>query len=223
MAELGPVTCAGCGLLCDDVVLDASGDVVRLGRAAGSAPSGSPNGSHRRRARRRPRSAVSRSTSTTAVSRAGELLRGARRPLIHGFERRHRGGRTGRGGAGRPARSAHHDRAWRPLAGRAGGAAARRLDRDARRDPRPLARRRDLARGPGDDTPAAARAARLRAARRRIASLVVVDDRDTATARRADAHLRWARDHDLDALTSLHVLHRGLALRPASSRWSCAG
>jgi formylmethanofuran dehydrogenase subunit B len=46
-------------------------------------------------------------------------------------------------------------------------------------------------------------------------TLVVVDDHDTATARRADMQLRWARDRDLDALTGLHVLQRRLAL-PAS-------
>ncbi len=43
--------------------------------------------------------------------------------------------------------------------------------------------------------------------------MAVVDDRDTATARRADAQLRWAPGHDLDALSSLHVLQRGRALR----------
>ena len=30
MAELGPITCAGCGLLCDDVVIDPSGDSVAV-------------------------------------------------------------------------------------------------------------------------------------------------------------------------------------------------
>jgi formylmethanofuran dehydrogenase subunit B len=45
-------------------------------------------------------------------------------------------------------------------------------------------------------------------------TLIVVDDRDTATARRADAQLRWARDRDLGALTALHVLQRGAALPP---------
>lgn len=44
-------------------------------------------------------------------------------------------------------------------------------------------------------------------------TLVVVDDRDTATAERADVHLRWERDHDLYALISLHVLQRRLTLR----------
>jgi len=43
--------------------------------------------------------------------------------------------------------------------------------------------------------------------------LLVVDDHDTATAQRADLRLRWARERDLEALTSLHALQRGLALR----------
>jgi formylmethanofuran dehydrogenase subunit B len=42
--------------------------------------------------------------------------------------------------------------------------------------------------------------------------LIVVDDRDTATAQRADARLSWERERDLEALTGLHVLHRRLAL-----------
>jgi formylmethanofuran dehydrogenase subunit B len=41
-------------------------------------------------------------------------------------------------------------------------------------------------------------------------TLVVVDDRDTATAGRADARLTWARERDLEALVSLHVLQRRL-------------
>ena len=43
-------------------------------------------------------------------------------------------------------------------------------------------------------------------------TLAVVDDRDTATAKRADLRLRWPRERDLEALTSLHVLQRGLAM-----------
>jgi formylmethanofuran dehydrogenase subunit B len=44
---------------------------------------------------------------------------------------------------------------------------------------------------------------------------VVVDDRDTATARRADTRLRWGPERDLEALTILHVLQRGLAPGPS--------
>jgi formylmethanofuran dehydrogenase subunit B len=44
-------------------------------------------------------------------------------------------------------------------------------------------------------------------------TLVVVDDRDTATARRADLDLRWPRRRDLEALTALHVLQRERPVR----------
>jgi formylmethanofuran dehydrogenase subunit B len=40
---------------------------------------------------------------------------------------------------------------------------------------------------------------------------VVVDDRDTATARRADLRLRFGAARDLEALTTLHLLQRELA------------
>ena len=45
-------------------------------------------------------------------------------------------------------------------------------------------------------------------------TLVVVDDRDTATALRAELRLRFSRERDLEALRSLHVLQRKLALGP---------
>ncbi|MBV8220729.1 MAG: hypothetical protein JO325_19875 [Solirubrobacterales bacterium] len=44
-------------------------------------------------------------------------------------------------------------------------------------------------------------------------TLAVIDDRDTATTARADLRLAWPRDRDLEALTGLHVLQRGRALR----------
>jgi formylmethanofuran dehydrogenase subunit B len=43
--------------------------------------------------------------------------------------------------------------------------------------------------------------------------LVVVDDRDTATAARADLHLRWPSERDLEALITLHALQQGLSIR----------
>jgi formylmethanofuran dehydrogenase subunit B len=44
-------------------------------------------------------------------------------------------------------------------------------------------------------------------------ALVVIDDRDTATAELADARLRLPRERDLEALSSLHALQRGRPLR----------
>ena len=45
-------------------------------------------------------------------------------------------------------------------------------------------------------------------------TLVVVDDRDTATAARADVRLRWPAAGDLEALVTLHALQRGVAGDP---------
>jgi formylmethanofuran dehydrogenase subunit B len=44
-------------------------------------------------------------------------------------------------------------------------------------------------------------------------TLVVVDDRVTATARRADLQLRWPRRLDLETLTGLHVVQRQRPVR----------
>jgi formylmethanofuran dehydrogenase subunit B len=44
-------------------------------------------------------------------------------------------------------------------------------------------------------------------------ALAVVDDRDTPTAARATLRLQWRREHDLDALVSLHALAQD---RPAA-------
>jgi formylmethanofuran dehydrogenase subunit B len=40
--------------------------------------------------------------------------------------------------------------------------------------------------------------------------LVVVDDRETGTARRADLHVSWALERDLDALVTLQLMQRRL-------------
>ena len=85
MADFGPVTCAGCGLLCDDVTVEAPGGEVvlkpecRLGAEwfservsrAPSPPAATIDGEP--------------SDVESALARAAELLHGARRPLLHGF------------------------------------------------------------------------------------------------------------------------------------------
>jgi formylmethanofuran dehydrogenase subunit B len=211
MTDVGPVTCAGCGLLCDDVTVEASSDSVRL---RPECPLGAEWFSEQvLRPANGPAATINGEPAEleSALVRAGEVLRGARRPLLHGFE----------------AATVEDARAAVTLADRLGalvstgdvaGASAVALrgastatlgeirDRSRlvviwREDPETthprLLERLGFAGGEPERT------------------LVVVDDRETATARRADVRLRWARDRDLDALTSLRMLQRGLALQPA--------
>ena len=86
MSDRATVTCAGCGLLCDDVTIECDGDAVRLhppcdlgaewfsGRSRGraSAPPATIDGQP--------------DHIDEAVKRAAELLRAARRPLVYGFD-----------------------------------------------------------------------------------------------------------------------------------------
>jgi formylmethanofuran dehydrogenase subunit B len=226
VADLGPITCAGCGVLCDDVTVERSGDAVRLQPPCGL-------GAEWFSARARRPASVPAATIggepadvEHALSRAAELLRAARRPLLHGFD----------------AATVEDARAAVALADRLGavvatdgitgtwpGAAALPLrgastatlgeirDRSQlvvvwREDPETTHPRLldRLGFGAGSASRlGAGSASRLRAER----TLVVIDDRDTATARRADVPLHWARERDLHALTSLHALQRKLALR----------
>lgn len=214
MAELGPVTCAGCGLLCDDVIVQVSGEDValrpecRLGaewfaeRLSGSAggPPATIDGAP--------------ADVESALVRAAELLRGARRPLLHGFagvtveDARAAVALADRLGA----LVATDDGDWSggpaiPLRGASTATLGEIRDRSRlvviwREDPesthpRLLERLGFLGAGSPDR------------------ALVVVDDRDTATGRRADTQLRWARERDLEALIGLHMVQRGLAPRVA--------
>ena len=87
MAELGPVTCAGCGLLCDDVTVERVGDGVRLQPAVClGAEWFAERVCARRTARRRRPIDGEPADVESALARAAELLRGARRPLLHGFD-----------------------------------------------------------------------------------------------------------------------------------------
>jgi formylmethanofuran dehydrogenase subunit B len=231
MAELGPrralvrglpraaVTCAGCGLLCDDVLIDVSSDAftmeprcelgaawfseraVRAANAVDATIRGEPV------------------DVQAALSRAAELLRTARRPLIYGFD----------GATVEDARAAVAlaDRLgalvttgsvagiWPgapavPLRGASTATLGEIRDRSEliviwREDPETSHPRLLDRLGCGDD----GRPATFHGDR----TLVVVDDRDTATARRADTRLAWAADRDLETLTTLHVLHRDKSAR----------
>jgi formylmethanofuran dehydrogenase subunit B len=219
VADVRPVTCAGCGLLCDDVIVERSGDTVRLapecqlgadwfaarlGRPA--SPSATVDGQD--------------ADVETALTRAVELLRRARRPLLHGFD----------GATVEDARAAVAlaDRlgalvatdgvvdpwpgaAAVPLRGTSTATLGEIRDRSRlviiwREDPESTHPRLLHRLGFGGGSPS-----RLGAGR----TLVVVDDSDTASARRADLRLRWPPERDLAALITLHALQRGLAIRPS--------
>ncbi len=218
MADFGPVTCAGCGILCDDVTIERSGDGVRLEppcylgaqwfsdrvRRTPSAPAATIGGEP--------------ADVEMALRRAAELLREARRPLLHGFESATvedaRAAVTLADRLGALVAAAGVAGAW-PGAGALAlrGVSTATLGEIRDRSQLVVVWREDPMRshprllerlGFSGGSPS-----RLGAER----TLVVVDDRDTATAQRADLRLRWARERDLEALTSLHALQRNLALR----------
>jgi formylmethanofuran dehydrogenase subunit B len=212
VAELGPVTCAGCGLLCDDVMIEADGDAVRL---TPDCRLGAEWLSDRLHSDEGPPATINGEAVDvdTALSRAAELLRAARRPLVHGFD----------GATVEDARAAvaladrlgalvgaeAGTREWPgapaiPLRGASTATLGEVRDRSRvvviwREDPETTHPRLLDRLGLGD-------ADRI---------LVVVDDRDTATAQRADLRLGWPRERDLEMLTSLHVLQRGLPVPPS--------
>jgi formylmethanofuran dehydrogenase subunit B len=198
VAEFGPVTCAGCGLLCDDVTVEAVDDGVtlrpdcrlgadwfaeRMSQAPG-APAATIEGEP--------------ADLQSALTRAAELLRGARRPLVRGFEHA----------------TIEDARAAVALADRLGaviatgsaaatwrGASTATLgeirDRSEvvviwREDPETthprLLERLGFGRG--------SRSGRV---------LMVIDDRDTRTLERADLGLVWTREQDLRALVTLRL------------------
>ena len=220
VAELGPVTCAGCALLCDDVLIERSGDGLRLlprcdlgaewfaERVAGAqdAPAATIRGE--------PADVV------TALTRAAELLRAARRPLLYGFDEstvddaRAAVALADRLGALVATGALTAD--WPgapavPLRGASTATLGEIRDRSRvvviwREDPEVTHPRLFQRLGFGDGSNSRPGADR---------TLVVVDDRDTATARRAEVHLRWPRERDLEALTTLHVMQRKLQARPS--------
>jgi formylmethanofuran dehydrogenase subunit B len=212
VADLGPITCAGCGLLCDDVTIEVAGGGVRLVPACSL---GAAWFSERMRERDGAAATIDGEPADleAALTRAGELLRAARRPLVHGF-------------AGATVEDA---RAAVALADRLGalvstadaqgswpgapavplrGASTATLGEIRDRSEVVVIWRED----PEITHPRLLERLRLDGSSER--TLIVVDDAETATARRADVRLRWPQERDLEALTSLHVLERGLALRP---------
>ena len=213
MAELGPVTCAGCALLCDDVLIERSGDDVRL---QPQCDLGAAWFSERIRHERTPAATVEGRPADIdqALARAAELLLGARRPLLHGFdEATVEDARAAVALADRLGALVATDSlagAWPgapavPLRGASTATLGEIRDRSRvvviwREDPETTHPRLLDRLGFGHSGADAER------------TLVVVDDRDTATARRAGVRLRVAPERDLEALTGLHVLERKLPL-----------
>jgi formylmethanofuran dehydrogenase subunit B len=208
VAEFGRVTCAGCGLLCDDVSVEASSDGVRL---RPDCPLGAHWFAERMRSPDRPPATIDGEPADfeSALLRAAELLRGARRPRVHGFENatvedaraavalaERLGALVGSGATDGP---------WSgppavPLRGASTATLGEIRDRSRlvviwREDPQTTHPRLLERLGFGGATPERA--------------LVVIDDRDTATTWLADGQHRWPVERDLAALVSLHALQRG--------------
>jgi formylmethanofuran dehydrogenase subunit B len=213
VAELGPITCAGCGLLCDDVTVELSSDDVRL---APECPLGTKWLSERLPPPTEAPAATVNGEPTdveSALARAVEMLRGARRPLLGGFENatvedtRAAAALADRLGAlvtTRPLTAAWPGAPAGPLRGGSTATLGEIRDRSQvvviwREDPETTHPRLLERLGFGDGS-------------RSERSLAVIDDRHTATAARADLRLSWPRDRDLEALTGLHVLEQGLTL-----------
>jgi formylmethanofuran dehydrogenase subunit B len=212
MADLGRVTCAGCALLCDDVTVEASNDGVRLQPRC---PLGAQWFSERRHRLNGPPATINGEPADleSALARAAELLRDARRALLYGFERATvedaraavaladrlgalvSTGPNGGSWPGAPAIS---------LRGASTATLGEIRDRSRlvviwREDPETThPRLLDRLGFDGD-------AERI---------LVVVDEVDTATSGRTRLRLSWPRELDLEALTLLHAMQRGLAVRP---------
>jgi formylmethanofuran dehydrogenase subunit B len=213
--------CAGCGLLCDDATVELAGGEARL-RPACAVGERWLN-AHAPRSEDLPEATVDGAATdfAAALDRAAELLRGARRPLVHGFaqatteDARAAVALADRIGAIVATAPPDEPRAPGPaLALRGASSATLGEIRDRaglvivwREDPQATHPRllQRLGFGPG------AQRSRLAAER----TLVVVDDRETDTARQADVRLRWPADEDLGVLRWLLAERRGTAGRDA--------
>jgi len=215
VAELGSFTCVGCALLCDDVVVEAAGDAARLRPGCAL---GAEWFSEGMRSRDGALATINGEAVDveSALVRAAELLRGARRPLLHGFDTATvedaraavaLADRLGALVSTRPVAAVWPGAPAVPLRGASTATLGEIRDRSRvvviwREDPETTHPRLLERLGFGDPS------TRLGAER----VLAVIDDRDTATARRADVRFAWSKERDLEALMSLNVLQRGLAL-----------
>lgn len=208
-ARLGPVTCAGCGLLCDDVILDLSGEAVSLHPACRLGAAWFTERVHR--APGTPGATIDGAPAAieAALARAAELLRGARRPLVYGFDDATvEDARAAVALADRVGALVMTDRVtgvWPgapalPLRGASTATLGEIRDRSRvvvvwREDPEVTHPRLLERLGFGADSGAQR-------------TLVVVDDRETLTTARAALRLQWPQARDLDALVTMHAVQR---------------
>lgn len=218
MDDVGPVTCAGCGLLCDDVTLAGVGAGAGAGggepvRLDPPCPLGAEWFSARIRTPPETAATIDGQAADleSAVAHAAGLLRRARRPLVYGFDDATvEDARAAVALADRLGALITAEELGGPWPGAPAGALrgtstatlGEIRDRSRllviwREDPQTTHPRLLTRLGAGQDG---------------AATLFVVDDRDTATAARADRRLRWPPEHDLTALVTLHALHQGLAV-----------
>jgi formylmethanofuran dehydrogenase subunit B len=210
------LVCAGCALLCDDVTVADRGfePACPLGAEWYAARSGGDESSPT------PEATVAGEPADvdTALARAAELLRGRRRPLVHGFEgatvedARAAVALADRLGAivaaGEPGGPWPGAPAF-PLRGASTATLGEIRDRSElvvvwREDPatsHPRLLERLGFTGDGADG--------THPSRTPGRALAVLDDRDTPTARLGDLRLRWPPHHDAESLAALHLLARG--------------
>jgi formylmethanofuran dehydrogenase subunit B len=203
VAEFGPVTCVGCGLLCDDVTVEAAGDDVSV---KPECPLGAAWFAERiRGTTNAPVARIDGEPADldSALARLAQLLRGARRPMLRGFEHA----------------TIEDARAAVTLADRLGAVIATGSVAWTWRgaSTATLGEIRDRARvvvlwreDPEITHPRLLE--RIGFGNRTDRDLVVVDDVDTATAERATVRLRWPQSSDLEALVTLHALQHGLSV-----------
>ena len=212
MAEVRPVTCAGCGLLCDDVIVWRERDAVRLeppchlGAEWFAARLLGPDDTPAATIDGEPADVES------ALGRAAELLRGARRPLVHGFDRATvedaraavaLADRLGALVATRPTTPGWSGTPAVSLRGASTATLGEIRDRSRvlviwREDPETSHPRLLERLGFADVAP--------------DRSLIVIDDQQTSAIEGAEVRLTWPRERDLDALVTLHAIQRELTV-----------
>jgi formylmethanofuran dehydrogenase subunit B len=204
-AELGPVTCAGCALLCDDVMVDGSDEAVRLQPSCGLGARWFTERLHRPPGTADATIDGAPTDVESALRRAAELLRAARRPMLYGFEGATvEDARAAMALADRLGALVVTENATDPWPGAPAlplrGATTATLGEIRDRSGVVVIWRED------PETTHPRLLDRLGFADNASRALVVVDDRDTATAARATQRLRWPAERDLDALVTLHAL-----------------